>query len=46
MRTRKSGYSRKGKSRNRDTYGQWKDGRRLMPEIIAGHTLTYTPGRD
>lgn len=41
---RKSTYARLKKGERRDTYGVWQNGHRLSSEIVAGRTLTYTPG--
>ena len=43
-RTQLSTYHRERKHGKRDTYGTWKDGKRLTAEVIAGTQLTYTPG--
>jgi hypothetical protein len=34
-------YSRKKKSKNRDSYGSWDQGVRKGGEVIAGRAMTY-----
>lgn len=35
-----SGYARKRKARNKDTYGEYNRGHCVTPDIIAGHVMT------
>jgi hypothetical protein len=36
---KKSGYARKRKAETADRYGQFKDGRRLTADVIAGRRI-------
>lgn len=41
----RSPYSIKGKHFNRDTYGQWENGRQTRDDLIAGRYINHAKAR-